>query len=71
MSEAPDNQRLFGQPLSEFERLSPDQRAQVVRAAVPDLHRFFDGDRPISERKAPELTRTLAQSLFEALGGGT
>src|SRR5690349_20426469 len=71
MTDAPDHDKLFGQPLSEFERLSPDQRAHVVRGAVADLHYFFDGGRKFSEREAPTRTRTLAQSLFQALGGDT
>src|SRR5260221_4360359 len=71
MSDASDHDKLFGQPLSEFERLSPDQRAHVVRAVVPDLHYFFDGGRGFSDREAPTRTKTLAQSLFAALGGGS
>ena len=35
MTDTPDNRQLFGQPLSEFERLSPDARIRTRRSSGP------------------------------------
>jgi FAD/FMN-containing dehydrogenase/ferredoxin len=60
-------QDTVGQSLSDFEQLSPEQRASVVRPAFPDLHAFFDPARALGERRAPRRTRELAQALHQAL----
>ena len=59
------------QPIEEFVRLAPDQRAGVIRAAVPDLNDFFDGGASLDARPAPARTLELAKSLHTALEGIT
>ena len=63
--------RRIQQPFDEFVRLSPDQRAGAIRAAVPDLNVFFDEGRALDGRTAPERTLVLAKSLYAALEGIT
>jgi FAD/FMN-containing dehydrogenase/ferredoxin len=60
-------ERAVGHSLSEFTKLTSEQRAGIVRARIPDLHFFFDEGRSPGEREAPPRTRELARSLFEAL----
>ena len=60
-------ERLFGQPLPEFSRLAPEPRAALARERIPDLHFFFDEDRPLAERRAPRRTLELARALLAAL----
>src|SRR5262245_56989499 len=60
-------ERHVGQPLGEFTRLAPEARATLVHERIPDLHFFFDEDRPLLERRAPRRTLDLAQSLLAAL----
>src|SRR4029079_17468866 len=57
------------QPIEDFVRLAPDQRAGVIRAAVPDLNDFLDGGASIESRPAPARTLDLAKSLHAALEG--
>lgn len=57
------------QPFEEFVRLHPDQRAGVIRSAVPDLNDFFDGGAALDQRPAPARTLELAKSLHTALEG--
>src|SRR5437868_1404631 len=60
-------ERHFGRPLSELQALGPEPRAAAARAAVPDLNFFFDEDRALDERDAPERTRALAVEIHRAL----
>jgi FAD/FMN-containing dehydrogenase/ferredoxin len=60
-------ERLVGSSLAEFTRLAPEPRGALAREKIPDLHAFFDEDRPLSERRAPRRTLELAQSLLAAL----
>ncbi len=57
----------FRQPLGEFVTLAPEQRAAVVREAIPDLNVFLDDGRAPGERDAPARSLELARSLFAAL----
>ena len=61
MPESPDNRRLFGQPLSEFEQLSPDQRAHLARALATQAPVLLL-DEPSAHLDAPHQ-RLLAQVL--------
>ncbi len=60
-------ERLLDQSIDDFAVQPPPERAQRARAAVSDLHFFLDEGREFEERDAPELSRTLARSLFDAL----
>ena len=60
-------QSRLRQPIDSFARLSPDQRSGIIRAAVSDLNAFLDDGRALDQREAPERTRELAKSLFQAL----
>ncbi len=60
-------ERHFGRSLSDVQALGPDQRAAAARSAIPDLHFFFDEDRALGERAAPERTRALAVEIHRAL----
>ncbi len=67
MTEANFFEKTIRKPLEEFRHLSQEQRAPLIRSAVPDLHFFFDQGRPLAERDAPARTRSLASSLRETL----
>src|SRR5262245_31103764 len=67
MTEGSVLERLVRQPLSDFTQLSPEQRAGLVRPAIPDLHVFFDPGAALEERRAPERTLELARGLSDAL----
>src|SRR6185503_12807216 len=67
MTQPSSFEKILGQPLDQVVQLQPEQRAQVLRAAIPDLNFFFDQGRGIDRRDAPERTRALAGSLFAAL----
>ena len=66
MTETPDSDILPGLP-PELEKLSPDARSAAARAAVPDLHVFFDRGAPLERRDAPPRSRDLAVALLAAL----
>jgi len=55
------------QAYDEFVRLAPDQRAGVIRDAIPDLNVFLEPGQNPGERPAPARTLELARSLFAAL----
>src|SRR6267142_2916692 len=61
----------FGRPLNEFVALNHEQRAGVLRTALPDLHGFLDDGVRLDDRAAPERTRTLARSLRDAIEAAT
>jgi FAD/FMN-containing dehydrogenase/ferredoxin len=67
MTERSILQETVRQSLSEFEQLSPEQRASVVRPAFVDLNWFFDEGRALRERRAPQRTLELALALHQAL----
>ncbi|HYM82112.1 MAG TPA: FAD-binding protein [Candidatus Limnocylindria bacterium] len=67
MTEPSFLEKTVRHPLSEFIQLNPEQRANTVKTAFPDLHYFFDEDRAPGERDAPSRTRVLAASLHSAL----
>src|SRR5574341_1515384 len=69
MTEPTFLEKSLGQPLNELVQLNPEQRATVVRSAIPDLNLFLDQGRLLEERDAPPRTRALARSLFDALAG--
>jgi glycolate oxidase len=60
----------IGKPFGDFVQLSPEQRASVIRSAVPDLHFFFDEGRELEARDAPARSRELARSLHDAIVAG-
>src|SRR6185503_18506747 len=62
-------QTQIRQPFEDFIRLSPDQRAGAIRAAVPDLNLFLDAGKSLEERNAPARSIELAKSLLAALEG--
>ncbi len=60
-------EKVVGHSLSDFTRLNPEQRAAIVRQAIPDCSFFFEEARPFAERRAPRRSLELAQSLFDGL----
>jgi FAD/FMN-containing dehydrogenase/ferredoxin len=62
-------ERTLGHSAAEVARLGPGERGALAQAAIPDLHLFFnrDAERDLARRAAPERTRALARSLFDAI----
>ncbi len=66
MTEQPNRETISGVPAG-LDRMSPDQRAASARAAIPDLHFFFDAGVALELRRAPARTLALARSLAASL----
>ena len=60
-------EKHVAQSRDEFAGLPPEQRGPVVRAAISDLHFFFDEGREFAQRDAPARSRELALGLFRAM----